>query len=251
MAMARPRPVKSLLPPQSKKRKLQSTIASVTFDPASRAEYLTGFHKRKQQRIKHSQDIAVKREKEEKRQQREDLRKEREKNLEDHVKAVNDSMKMMDALETGVEVHDSDSDEDGEGWSGIKEVDRNAEWIDEDAYATVTVEAVDITKDGFVTARDGSDNEEEDVEVVEKKVEDPKVEEKKPSWKDKRKPWQKEKPAGGDKSKLRKKSRNFKYETTAERKLNRTKAFTKRKDHAIARRDKDATAPKAAPKKKR
>lgn len=63
---AKPRPKKSLLPPPSKKRKTTSTVEEVTFDNDARHEYLTGFHKRKQQRIKHAQEEAAKRERQEK-----------------------------------------------------------------------------------------------------------------------------------------------------------------------------------------
>ena len=63
---------KLAMPPHSKRRKT-SAVAEVVFDPAARQEYLTGFHKRKQARIKHAQEIAVKREKEEKRQEREEV----------------------------------------------------------------------------------------------------------------------------------------------------------------------------------
>ena len=53
--------------PPSKKRKLAVTAPeAITFDPAAREEYLTGFHKRKLARIKHAQEENAKREKEEK-----------------------------------------------------------------------------------------------------------------------------------------------------------------------------------------
>ncbi len=55
---ATPRPKKSLLPPQGKKRKLEHKIQEITFDNDARTEYLTGFHKRKQARIKQAQQIA-------------------------------------------------------------------------------------------------------------------------------------------------------------------------------------------------
>ena len=51
--------------PIAKRRKLDK-VEEITFDPAARQEYLTGFHKRKQQRIQHAREIAEKREKEEK-----------------------------------------------------------------------------------------------------------------------------------------------------------------------------------------
>lgn len=63
---AKPRQKKSILPHPNKKRKNTSAVEEVTFDHDARQEYLTGFHKRKQQRIKHAQDAAAKRAKAEK-----------------------------------------------------------------------------------------------------------------------------------------------------------------------------------------
>ena len=62
---ARPRPKKSLLPPPAKRRKTTSAIEEISFDFDARAEYLTGFHKRKVQRAKHAQEEAAKKAKEE------------------------------------------------------------------------------------------------------------------------------------------------------------------------------------------
>lgn len=50
--------------PAAKRRKVEQ-VEEITFDPEARQEYLTGFHKRKQQRIENARDAAVKREKEE------------------------------------------------------------------------------------------------------------------------------------------------------------------------------------------
>lgn len=52
------------------KRRKTTKVEEVSFDAADREEFLTGFRKRKQQRIKHAQEIAIKRAKEEKRQDR-------------------------------------------------------------------------------------------------------------------------------------------------------------------------------------
>ena len=51
--------------PPPKRRKIEP-VAELTFDPEARQEYLTGFHKRKLQRIKHAQETAQKQEREEK-----------------------------------------------------------------------------------------------------------------------------------------------------------------------------------------
>lgn len=50
--------------PITKKRRYAS-VEEITFDESAREQYLTGFHKRKQQRIKHAQEIAAKRERDE------------------------------------------------------------------------------------------------------------------------------------------------------------------------------------------
>ena len=63
---AKPRAKKSLLPPPSKKRKTTSAVEEVNFDFDAREEYLTGFHKRKQQRIKNAQEEAAKKAREDK-----------------------------------------------------------------------------------------------------------------------------------------------------------------------------------------
>ena len=47
------------------KRRKHSAIEEISFDDAAREDYLTGFHKRKQARIKAAQGAAAKREKEE------------------------------------------------------------------------------------------------------------------------------------------------------------------------------------------
>jgi ribosomal RNA-processing protein 17 len=57
---ARPRPKKSSLPPPAKRRKTISAIEEINFDFDARADYLTGFHKRKVQRAKQAQEEAAK-----------------------------------------------------------------------------------------------------------------------------------------------------------------------------------------------
>jgi ribosomal RNA-processing protein 17 len=69
---AQPRPKKSLPPANPKKRKANHSVEEISFDADARKEYLTGFHKRKQHRIKVAQEQAALREKRE----RSELRKE-------------------------------------------------------------------------------------------------------------------------------------------------------------------------------
>jgi hypothetical protein len=62
----RPRPKRSILSvPPSKKRKITSAVEEINFDFDARADFLTGFHKRKVQRAKQAQEEAVKKAKEE------------------------------------------------------------------------------------------------------------------------------------------------------------------------------------------
>jgi ribosomal RNA-processing protein 17 len=60
-----PRPKKSLLPPPSKKRKTDHKLEEISFDNDARADYLTGFHKRKVARAKQAQLEAAKKAREE------------------------------------------------------------------------------------------------------------------------------------------------------------------------------------------
>ena len=64
-------------------------------------------------------------------------------------------------------IDDSDDSTD-EAWDGISDdhplepIDHEAEYIDEDLYTTVTVEAVDVSKEGLHKAVEDEDIEEED-----------------------------------------------------------------------------------------
>lgn len=53
-------------PQLKKRRKTVSTIEEIKFDVSAREEYLTGFHKRKLQRVKHAKEEALKKERVEK-----------------------------------------------------------------------------------------------------------------------------------------------------------------------------------------
>lgn len=51
--------------PVRKRRKGEPAMEEITFNFDDREEYLTGFHKRKLQRIKHAREEALKKEREE------------------------------------------------------------------------------------------------------------------------------------------------------------------------------------------
>ena len=65
MVLGKRKAIQALLPPR-KKRKPASAIEEITFDLRAREDYLTGFHKRKLQRIKHAKEEAAKKDREEK-----------------------------------------------------------------------------------------------------------------------------------------------------------------------------------------
>ncbi|KAG9241441.1 putative ribosomal RNA-processing protein 17 [Calycina marina] len=208
-----PRPKKSVLGNRApKKRKTEHKIAEINFDFDARAEYLTGFHKRKLERAKKAQVEAAKKAKEEKIVIRKQLREERKVELEEHVSAVNALLAEADKLPGEL-----DSDEEVD-WEGIKEtlppIDHEEEYIDEDKYTKVTVEEVDVSKEGLQRAADES---EEEYKPVEKK----------------------------EKGKLKKvwpkkvKKEKFRYESKAERRATRGKIKAKNREKSDARKGND------------
>ena len=135
--------------------------------------------------------------------------------MEEHVEAVN-------ALLKDVNGGGADEDDDEDVWNGIEDeepvvdaVDHEEEYIDEDRYTTVTVEAVDVSKEGLVKVGE-EDSEDETAEADTKPVE------KEASGK---KVWP-EKP----------KKKKFRYESKAERKVTRGKQKAGNKARADARR---------------
>jgi ribosomal RNA-processing protein 17 len=145
------------------------------------------------------------------------LREERKQELEEHVAAVNAILKEVSSVGAGL-----DSDEEGEVWGGIDEdednvveevLDREEEYVDEDRWTTVTVEAVDISKDGFKKVRDEEDEEVPQLVAAEKDD----------GGKEKKK-WPK-----------KEKKKKFRYESKAERKFTRGKQKAGNKARADAR----------------
>lgn len=71
---AKPRPKKDLMVAPSKKRKTTHAVEEVTFDNSARAEYLTGFHKRKVARQKEGRKQAEEQARQERIQARREVR---------------------------------------------------------------------------------------------------------------------------------------------------------------------------------
>lgn len=142
------------------------------------------------------------------------MREERKQELEEHVEAVNALLKDVNSAGT-------EEEEDDDEWGGIEEdrpvvedVDHEEEYVDEDRYTTVTVEAVDVSKEGLVKVADEDSDEPPEA--------DPKPAEKETSGK---KVWPK-KP----------RKQKFRYESKAERRFTRGKQKAGNKAQADARR---------------
>ncbi|KAF2265676.1 hypothetical protein CC78DRAFT_418802, partial [Lojkania enalia] len=217
------------MPPPNKKRKTSSTApAEIKFDVAAREEYLTGFHKRKQARIKHAQEEAARKEKEERQRLRREMRQKRKEDLEKHVSEVNTLLRKANPDLSDPDKTESGKDEGEEEFQGfdefIEDINREDEYIDEDKYTTVTIESVGISKEGFEKAQDGDAENEEGRENGTENM----------NGEDgtKKRIWTKERPKA---DRPKKKKKQFRYETKAERKAERIKQGLKKKVKAQAR----------------
>ncbi|TWU77513.1 hypothetical protein ED733_007280 [Metarhizium rileyi] len=205
---AKPRPKKSILPPPQKKRKITSAIEEISFDDDARAEYLTGFHKRKQQRIKHAQEEAAKRARQEKLETRKQLREERRREVVEHVEAVNRLLRESGAVSSQIG-DEEDSEENVDEWDGFPDkpdldiVDHEEEYIDEDRYTTVKVETVSVSRDGLSKPNQSDDEAKEAARLKREEAE------------------RKEAEAKDNKKSLwpKKKKKKFRYESKIERQL--------------------------------
>ncbi|KAK6219136.1 hypothetical protein LQW54_002385 [Pestalotiopsis sp. IQ-011] len=165
MFITHPRPKKSILPTLPKKRKIAHAVEEINFDTDARQEYLTGFHKRKLQRIKRAQEESAKREKQEKLDSRKQIREERKKEVEEHVDHVNKLLR--EAARAGNVSDQDDSDEEKDEWQGLPDgptdepLDHEEEYIDEDKYTSVTVESVSVSRDGLHKPEEEPDTEDE------------------------------------------------------------------------------------------
>ncbi|KAJ5491443.1 hypothetical protein N7539_003010 [Penicillium diatomitis] len=220
--------------PVRKLRKI-AKVEEVSFDPADREEFLTGFRKRKQQRIKHAQEIAAKRAKEEKRLDRQKIRAERAAEFQHAIEEHKRQLKLLKAEDTSDnEIGESGSDDESdEEWQGIEEppaVDYEAEYIDEDKYTTVTVEEIDSSRDGLRKSILGEDVEAENKAKAEKAAKRLAQEEEEAARLAK-----KRKPTA---DKPKKKKKQFRYESKQDRKLAAAKQRLSKAKKAKARREK-------------
>ncbi|KAJ5628221.1 hypothetical protein N7490_010449 [Penicillium lividum] len=228
-----------------KKRKLTPKVEEVNFDSDARQEWLTGFHKRKVQRIKQAQEVAIEKMKEEKRSDRAkvygvplstfaekktfanavylQLREERAADMKRVMEEHKAALKRMKAEFSDNSESDADQESEEE-WEGIEEppaVDYEAEYIDEDKYTTVTVEEMDTSRDALRQSAKGEDSEEEEQKPT--KQPEPEANSDKKVRKYTQKPKQKKK--------------QFRYESKGDRKIAASKQRSSNSKKAKARRE--------------
>ncbi|KAJ5872556.1 Protein required for cell viability Rrp17 [Penicillium soppii] len=214
-----------------KKRKVVAApkVEEINFDPESRQEWLTGFHKRKVQRAKQAQENAAKQYKEDKRAMRAKIREERKKDFE---QAMDEHSKVLQRMkEDAGDISDEKEEEDEDDWNGIEEppaVDYEAEYIDEDKYTTVTVEEMDASREGLLKSAHeyDTDTEEKEQKPTETKDADTKTAKKR-------------KPRSAASEAARKKKRNFRYESKDVRRETMRKQRNVKSKKAKARKDKE------------
>lgn len=153
------------------------------------------------------------------------MRQERKQELEEHVAAVNALLEEQNVDFRKVYAEDGS---DGE-WDGIKDddtpmepIDHEEEYIDEDKYTTVTIEEVDVDKDGIHTKSEEEKAAEEQKRRAEQKAKEARDEAANKAKQRKQWPKKEKKPV-------------FRYESKIERKLGREKLRNKNKKEKAKR----------------
>ena len=123
---------------------------------------------------------------------------------------------------------DNEQDADEDGWAGIEEpskIDGTDEYVDEDKYTTVTIEAMDDPGNVLGNSeKDGTGEGKPESGADQGKGDDRKG----------KREWTKKKPGGG----IKKKKPKFRYESKADRKAGRQKQKSKNSAAAKERRGK-------------
>lgn len=123
---------------------------------------------------------------------------------------------------------------DGDQWEGIPEdpvVDHEDEYVDDDRFTSVTIEAVDVSKDGLHKLNQEDEVDSEDASG-EKKSDGRRNNSASQGQEKPKRIWTKEQPTGPKKRK-----KNFRYESKAERKVTRYKEKSGNKASARARKE--------------
>ena len=121
-----------------------------------------------------------------------------------------------------------DEGEDSEGLVEPPLIDEEAEYIDEDRHTTVTIEAVDVTKEGIYKVVDETSDEDLVPEGEEKATQMDRAN----TQRQPKRAWTKERPSGP-----KKKKKKFRYESKAERKVTRYKERSGNRAKAKARKE--------------
>lgn len=160
------------------------------------------------------------------------LRDGRKADLVKHVQEVN---AMLRRPNEDAESQSDSAPGEEEQWDGIAEpaTSHEAEYVDDDRFTTVTVETVDISREGFHKVAEEADSEDADGErggpgTVEDSRSGEK-EDQKDASSGKRK-WTKERPGGP-----KKKKKKFRYESKVERKMTRHKERSRNSKQAKER----------------
>lgn len=123
---------------------------------------------------------------------------------------------------------------DGGQWEGIAEdprVDHEDEYVDDDRFTSVTIEAVDVSKDGLHKLKQEDEVDSEDASG-EKKSDGRRNNSASQGQEKPKRIWTKEQPIGPKKTK-----KKFRYESKAERKVTRHKEKSGNKASARARKE--------------
>jgi ribosomal RNA-processing protein 17 len=162
------------------------------------------------------------------------LREERKADLERHVREVNTFLQPLQDIGTEGESESEPESREAESWNGISQppnVDHEAEYVDEDRYTTVTVEAMDSSKEGLHMA-------EEDRLKQDRVNEDGQDRSDRGTGRGKnmneKRKWTREKPK--ERQDHPKKKKKFRYESKGERKAARVKDKMRKSKQASARR---------------
>lgn len=136
------------------------------------------------------------------------IREDRKREVEEHVQTVNAILK--EAEQAGYVGGEQETSDDGTNeWGGFQDtpalepVDHEEEYIDEERYTTVTIESVNVSKDGLTSSKPEDDSSEEDQGTA---ADD-----------------DSQHPPAGSKEKVgppKKKKQKFRYESKSERQLN-------------------------------
>jgi len=166
------------------------------------------------------------------------LRQQRKIDLEKHVEEVNRLVKQANGDIVGLDGGESSEDDDGEeefvGFQDPEPIDQEDEYVDEDKYTTVTIESVNISRDGF--SKPGGDEEDAVARKAEEKEEGEGVgkDGKKDVQRDEngKRIWTKERPRT---EWPKKKKKKFRYESKADRKVTRYKEGAKKRKQKASR----------------